>query len=145
MEAVRIQAKDPELLVRDVMQTQVITLSPDQPLREAMHVLAAHDISGAPVCNSLGRVEGIFSKTDAIEVCLLGGWDQTVRDVMMPMVFSIAPGEPMQAAVELMAFEGVHRLIVLNEKGELKGIITPMDVLQHLAHVERGSIAPRSP
>lgn len=143
MDAARIQVKDPELTVRDVMQAQVITLSPDQPLREAMHVLAAHDISGAPVCDSLGRVAGIFSKTDAIEVCLLGGWDKTVHEVMMPMVFSVGPDEPMQAAVDLMAFEGVHRLVVLNDDGALAGILTPMDVLQHLAHVERGSIAPR--
>lgn len=145
MEAVRIPVKDPELLVRDVMQTSVITLSPDQPLREAMHVLAAHDISGAPVCDALGRVAGVFSKTDAIEVCLLGGWDKTVREVMMPMVFSVSPDDRMQSAVELMAFEGVHRLVVLNENAELVGILTPMDVLQHLAQVERSSIAPRLP
>jgi predicted transcriptional regulator len=143
MEAVRIPVKDPELLVRDVMQAEVITLSPEQPLREAMHVLAAQDISGAPVCDASGRVSGVFSKTDAIEVCLLGGWNKTVKDVMMPMVFSIGPDAPMQAAVDLMAFEGVHRLVVLNENGELAGILTPMDVLQHLAHVDRQSIAPR--
>jgi IMP dehydrogenase len=143
MEAARIPVKDPELLVRDVMQTQVITLSPEQSLREAMHVLAAHDISGAPVCDALGRVSGVFSKTDAIETCLLGGWDKTVRDVMMPMVFSVGSDESMQAAVDLMAFEGVHRLVVLNENKELAGILTPMDVLQHLAHVDRKSIAPR--
>jgi predicted transcriptional regulator len=131
--------------VRQIMQREVITLSPDQTLREAMHVLTGHDISGAPVCDRLGRVVGVFSKTDAMQVCLLGGFDKTVHEVMMPMVFSIGDDAPIEAAIELMAFEGVHRLVILSPEGELIGILTPIDVMRHLAELERGSLSPRLP
>ena len=36
-----------------------------------------------------------------------------------------------------MAFEGVHRLIVLDEEARLVGILTPMDVIRELAGMER--------
>jgi predicted transcriptional regulator len=59
-----------------------------------------------------------------------------VGDVMTPALLSLGPDEAVERAVQLMAFEGVHRLLVLDGE-RLAGIVTSMDVLRELAGVSR--------
>jgi CBS domain-containing protein len=54
------------LRLRDIMTANVVTLSPEQTLREAMDVLVGRHVTGAPVV-SHGRVVGVLSATDILE------------------------------------------------------------------------------
>ena len=54
------------LRLRDIMTTHVVSLFPDQTLREAMDVLVGRHVTGAPVV-SRGRVVGVLSATDILE------------------------------------------------------------------------------
>src|SRR5690606_30576364 len=54
----------PRRPVRDVMQTDVVTLRPDMSAREAARVLAAHRIGGAPVVDEARRAVGVLSQSD---------------------------------------------------------------------------------
>lgn len=54
------------LRVRDIMSTEVVTLSPELSLRDAMDVLTTRHITGAPVVSG-GRVVGVVSLTDLAE------------------------------------------------------------------------------
>ena len=54
------------LQVRDVMTRQVVTLSPEHTLREAMALLARYRVSGAPVVAG-AKLVGVVSATDLIE------------------------------------------------------------------------------
>jgi CBS domain-containing protein len=51
------------LRVRDIMTTDVITVSPETTLREAMELFAKRHVSGAPVVAG-GSVLGVVSSTD---------------------------------------------------------------------------------
>ena len=51
------------MLVRDHMSRNVITLSPDTEILEALLVLARNDISGAPVVSEHGRLIGILTES----------------------------------------------------------------------------------
>jgi len=51
--------------VRDIMSTGVLTLSPDLTLRDAIELLTARHISGAPVVAG-GRVVGVISANDVL-------------------------------------------------------------------------------
>lgn len=53
------------LKLRDIMTRDVITVSPDLTLREAMELLATKHLSGAPVVSG-GKVVGVISSTDLI-------------------------------------------------------------------------------
>jgi CBS domain-containing protein len=48
--------------IRDLMTTEVLTVSPDTPLKATAALLATHGISGLPVCDEDGRVLGIVSE-----------------------------------------------------------------------------------
>lgn len=55
------------LRLRDIMTSDVVTVSPDISVREAMELFAARHISGAPVVEN-GRVVGVVSTTDLLDL-----------------------------------------------------------------------------
>jgi predicted transcriptional regulator len=54
--------------VEEVMQRQVVTVSPDTSVRELLRVLAANQISGLPVVSAKGKILGVVSATDVIRL-----------------------------------------------------------------------------
>jgi predicted transcriptional regulator len=123
--------------VREVMEPHVFWVPTDMPLGRVAEQLAEQQISGAPACSPDGRIVGMISLTDLTEH--YGGVNELrlVRDVMTPEVLTVREGEPLEAAIRLMAFEGVHRLVVLDDERRLAGIVTSMDVLRELAGFPR--------
>jgi CBS domain-containing protein len=77
------------LRLRDIMTRDLVTLSPEHSLRDAMSILASNHISGAPVLAN-GKVVGVISLTDLAEfgasdpgvpterpeLAEWGGWDE---------------------------------------------------------------------
>lgn len=56
-----------------------------------------------------------------------------VRDIMTPVVFSVAPDTPARTVVSEMLALKVHRLFVIDHEGVLVGLISALDLLRHLA------------
>lgn len=54
------------LRLADIMSTEVVTVSPDLPVRDAMDLLVAEHISGAPVVSGQ-RVVGVITAADLLE------------------------------------------------------------------------------
>lgn len=54
------------LFARDVMQTDVITVSPDEPLLGVQRLFVEEEIGGAPVVDDAGRVVGMISSVDVL-------------------------------------------------------------------------------
>jgi CBS domain-containing protein len=119
--------------VRDAMQPNVVWLLRDQSLRQAADVLSEQDIGGAPVCDREGNVLGMLSKTDLTEYAARDELDRSVERAMTRGATCVGADEPLERAISLMAFEGIHRLVVLDEQAHLAGIITAMDVLREIA------------
>ena len=59
--------------------------------------------------------------------------DQTgVKEIMTPVVFSVAPDTPVRRVVEEMLALKVHRLFVVDGGGVLVGVVSATDILKHL-------------
>ena len=56
------------LKVRDIMVTEVLTVTPDTPVRRLTRLLADEEISGAPVVNEAGKPLGVVSATDVVRL-----------------------------------------------------------------------------
>jgi CBS domain-containing protein len=54
------------MTARDIMQTRVVTLSPDAPLRAIQSLFVEEGIHGAPVVDEEGAVVGVVSSTDLL-------------------------------------------------------------------------------
>ena len=115
------------------MTREVLTLPPDLPAEEAAAALAAHGVSGAPVREPDGRIVGILSRgdlTDPERRPPRGA--PTVRDLMTPGLLTLRESDLAMNAVRLMVREEVHRIVVLDDAGELAGIVTRSDVMRAL-------------
>jgi acetoin utilization protein AcuB len=53
-----------KIKIKDIMTKKVITIPPDFTIEEAAEILMNQDISGAPVVNELGDMEGVITSTD---------------------------------------------------------------------------------
>jgi len=127
------------LRVREMMSRDVITVAVGTSVEDAARSLTLHHVTGAPVLEH-GRIVGVVSQTDLVTPRVQDR-THTVGDVMTRVVYAVQPGDPAASAVRLMAQEEVHRCIVVDDRGQLAGIVTAMDVMRALA---RGDFHPRN-
>ncbi len=62
--------------------------------------------------------------------------EATVGSVMTTSVVSLAPGSAVREAAQLMVATGVHRILVVDEGGELVGLVSSSDLVRAVS--ERG-------
>jgi CBS domain-containing protein len=120
------------LRVRDIMTPQVLTVSAEARVDHAVWSLSAKGITGAPVCDAEGKVIGVLSRSDLIDMeahSLVAG-ETLVSRIMTPEVVAVHPDAPASEAVELMVARSIHRVVVMEHERELVGILTSMDVMK---------------
>lgn len=74
------------LTVRDILWPQVVSVAPDDTVRDLVAVLAREGVSGVPVLERNGRVAGVVSATDVVRLAARAvevpaghpSWEQSV-------------------------------------------------------------------
>ena len=124
----------------DIMQKDILAVSPELPLESLEEFFATEDISGAPVQDERGQIVGIVSKTDLVRALSGraesetddGGTESlTVEDIMTRDVVTVSPDEEVEVVVRRMLDGRLHRVLVARNN-ELLGIITTFDLLELL-------------
>ncbi len=54
--------------VEDIMQKEVVTVTPDTPVKELLRNMVAAQISGVPVVTEDGEIVGVVSATDVVRL-----------------------------------------------------------------------------
>jgi acetoin utilization protein AcuB len=128
------------MLVQDIMQTDLVTVSPATTLGEALSLARQRGIRHLLVVDDDGNLAGIVSDRDLKEIMVwpAGGTargaaavfpdDVSVRDVMTKQVVTIAPMFPIEDAARVMVRRKISALPVI-EADRLVGIVTETDVL----------------
>lgn len=128
-------------LVRDWMSKDVITITPETTLPVAEQVMIAHVIRRLPVVTD-GRLVGIVTYGDIRSArpsrnASLNIWELDfltarlkVSEFMTQPVITIAQDETIGQAAQLMLKYMISGLPVLDQKGELVGIITESDIFR---------------
>lgn len=132
-------------VVNDLMVREVVCVSREMPIAKLEELLVDLGISGAPVTDADGRPVGMVSKTDLVSAHRRGKiTDETrVADIMMPMTFCVGMDETVAKTAGLMAYEGLHRVPVVNRDGRVVGLVAALDVLRWLARESGYAIANR--
>ena len=102
------------------------TVRPDQSLADALALMRAHDISGLPVVHD-GRPVGILTSRD---VRFERNLEQPVERLMTRKLVTVPPGVSQERARELLHSHRIEKLLVVDEQGQLVGLITIKDLLQ---------------
>ncbi|MAI80880.1 MAG: CBS domain-containing protein [Deltaproteobacteria bacterium] len=131
------------LSAKEIMVSSLITLSPDQNIFEAMHVLMTKRISGAPVVDASGSLVGMLSELDCLRILSSDAFyadDQdeegSVRDFMTAPGLHIEPDLGIYAIAHYFLTTSVRRLPVVNED-RLVGQVSRRDVLRGIEWMRR--------
>jgi CBS domain-containing protein len=144
--------------VADVMTRQVVTITKDAPIGEAVRLLLEHRISGLPVVDADGNLEGIVTEGDFLRRAetgtqrrrprwlefLLGpgrlaqeyvhSHGRRVSDVMTRRLHTVDEDTPLEDVVRRMEKHRIKRLPVVSG-GKLVGIVSRSNLLHALASV----------
>jgi len=127
----KIQELIYELPIERVMKKEIIQVSPDTSITELKEVLRVNRISGVPVVDG-GRLIGIISIEDLIKALEEGDIQAPVRKRMTTRPITVRESESVVEAVKKFAQYKVGRLLVVNDQGDLKGILTGGDITRGL-------------
>jgi len=146
--------------VRDVMSTPALSVTKDTPLQEAVTLISERHFSGLPVLDASGLLVGELSEQDLMVresgfdagpyVMLLDSviylrnplqWDRQVHQVLGSTVGEVMGSHPhtcgadlsLAAAARLLHDRSTQRLFVVDEAGQLQGVLTRGDVVRALA------------
>lgn len=119
----------------------VFTIQPARPVREAIQLLAQHNIGALVVVNQLENVIGIVSERDIIKAFAERTDVQSlpIVDIMTQRVIFGAPQDDVMAVAHTMTERRFRHLPILDE-GELIGIISIGDVLKSQRDEYEGQI-----
>ncbi len=108
-----------------------VTIAPERRLEDALALMRAHRISGLPVVDGDKRPVGILTNRD---VRFERNLTQKVADVMTRRLITVKDGVGLEAAKELLHKNRIEKLLVIDDHGRLKGLITIKDIEQAEAH-----------
>lgn len=147
----------------DIMSRDVVTVSPNDTLQDAMSLLAENHVTGLPVIDRGDRCVGVISMADILEhereqsdAEVAGGaigryfnpddgrWEEfglsdfaleqtgqvTVSEVMSGDIICVRPTTSIAEVANSMLKAEVHRILVLDDRQFLKGIISSFDFVR---------------
>jgi IMP dehydrogenase len=108
-----------------------VTMSPEQPIREALEVMKRYRISGVPVTRN-GKLVGILTNRDLRFETEL---DQPIGNVMTrENLITVPVGTTLEEAERILHRHRIEKLLVVDEEYNLKGLITVKDIQKRLKY-----------
>ncbi len=108
-----------------------VTISPEQPISDALDVMRRYKISGVPVTKNR-KLVGILTNRD---LRFVSRTDLPIDSVMTKSnLITVAVGTTLEEAEHILHQHRVEKLLVVNDDYELKGLITVKDIQKKLKY-----------
>src|SRR5881628_2119594 len=104
----------------------ILSIGPDEPVLEAVRVMAERHVGALMVIDTSGRVAGVVSERDYARKVVLQGRssaDTPVRTIMTASVISITPDATVNDAMRLMTEHRIRHLPVM-AGDRLEGVVS---------------------
>lgn len=124
--------------VQEVMSKHVKFCHPNTSLAEAALRMWEGDCGALPVIED-AKVIGMVTDRDiamAMAIRHVPASFVLVNEVMSKGLYACSPDEEIHAALKTMRKGRVRRLPVIDDQGELKGIVSINDIALHAQHVD---------
>ncbi|MFC1646597.1 HPP family protein, partial [Candidatus Omnitrophota bacterium] len=140
--------------VENVMIKNVKSILPDISVKKAMVLLSENKISGLPVIDSEGKLEGMLTEKDILNYILPGylkkvgsfiyqdnpkaignkvkelSQERKVGDIMRRDIITVKPEASLSEVARTMLTERVRRIPVVDKEDKVIGIIAREDVVK---------------
>ncbi len=120
-----------ELTAREIMSTPVRTVRPEISMDEAGRIMLRNNLDGLVVMSN-EEIVGIVSKRDVDKARHHKLGHARVKGFMSHPVYTVNSESPLSEIQSLMVAKDIGRLPVLDEKGQLKGIVGRHELLAAL-------------
>ncbi|KAF5194430.1 hypothetical protein FRX31_015984 [Thalictrum thalictroides] len=119
---------EPSAFLGEVMSTTIRTATSDQTLEEIDYHFEM--VSGLPVINDDFVCIGVISKKDKQRAS--NGLQSKVHEIMSSPAITLTPDKTVLEAAVLMLKEKLHRIPIVNEGGQVVGMVTRTDIFKAL-------------
>lgn len=148
------------LRAADIMTIEPVCIDLGSTIRQVARLFDEHEISGAPVVDSSGRLVGVVSRTDLVRRYTSGEDDRDPRmlaelfsddneddegimpeqviavdDFMTDDPVTADPTAPIKDVAAKMVAARVHRVIIVDKDETPVGIVTSLDLVKALASI----------
>jgi CBS domain-containing protein len=149
----------------DIMQRDMVTVAPNDTLRDALALMTENHVTGLPVMDGKSRCIGLITASDilgfeeehaeessndgmlqhfnpeisrweSVPISAFGleeFGDVRVEEVMSRDLISVDRNTPLKKVARKMLDNDVHRVLVMDDKFNLYGIITSFDFVRVIA------------
>lgn len=132
----------PELVVRDLMTRNVVSVAPDTPITEVGRLMIEHRLRAVPVLSADGLMVGVVSDREVMEHFLprikasspagvVAERRVLARDVMRKSILGVSEDQSIGDVAALMVNKDVARVPVLAD-GKLVGFLSRGDIVRKL-------------
>jgi len=117
-----------EEIVREYMKSSVITVDKNTILYETAKIMTEKNVGSVIVIEN-GKPVGIITERDIVRAIGKGKkLDTKAEEFMTASLITIKEDSPVTGALALMRQFNIRHLPVVNDKGELTGIISIRDI-----------------
>ncbi len=131
---IEVQAEEVDKVKRSEagMIVDPVTMRPDQSIRDALAVMARYKISGVPVTSVEGHLVGILTNRD---LRFEDNLDKKISDLMTKEdLVTVPEGTTLEQARTLLHKHRIEKVLVVDQDGNLKGLITVKDIQKALEY-----------
>ena len=144
--------------VKEVMSTHVVSLHSGATVHEALQMMVENRVSALPIVDKENHCVGILTTTDLVEIAYDVDDDvfnadplnptaqrelferlthsvgrEPVASYMSEQVATAAESRTLKEAARIMIKNQIHHLPIVNDRDELVGILSTMDILAEFA------------
>ena len=112
-----------------------ITLTPDKSIRDALELMRHYRISGIPIVEATTNGEKLVGILTNRDLRFETNLDQRLSEVMTREKLVTAPvGTTLEEAERKLQKHRIEKLLIVDENGQLKGLITVKDIQKKKTH-----------
>jgi IMP dehydrogenase len=109
-----------------------ITMGPDKTVGDALDLMAEYRISGIPITTQEGALVGILTNRDLRFETDRG---RPISELMTTQnLVTVPEGTTLEQAKELLHRHRIEKLLVVDRRGKLSGMITVKDIMKQIEH-----------
>lgn len=121
-----------KLRLCDIARSTVLTVAPDTPIETAIAQFASARVSSLVVAEA-GKPVGIVTERDLLHLACTGSVQGVlVRAVMSKPLLTAHVDMDFSAAQLMMSNRAIRHLVLIDEAGDLKGVVSETDFRRHM-------------